>query len=75
MSYLYDYVGRAQQWALLAFHFVLPQLTLFDLSAKIVHEIWGPIPAWAMGELTLYGAVYTAAFLALAYAIFRRRAL
>jgi len=73
MSYLYDYVGRAQQWGLLALHFLVPQLTLFDLSAKIVHEIWPPIPAWAVWRLTLYGAGYTAVFLALAYLLFRRR--
>lgn len=54
----------------------VPQLTLFDLSGKLVHEnVWGPVSASAMGQLSLYAAVYTVVFLGIAHLLFSRRAI
>jgi ABC-type transport system involved in multi-copper enzyme maturation permease subunit len=84
MSTLYDYVDRLQQIAIILLHYVIPQLTLFDASAKVVHSsilddgatvLWPNLAAWALVQLTLYGAAYTALYLALAWLLFRRRPL
>jgi ABC-type transport system involved in multi-copper enzyme maturation permease subunit len=75
MSYIYDYISPLQQTFLLGVHFVVPQLSLFDLSAKVVHGIWPPIASWAMWGLTAYGAAYTVLYLSGTYLLFRRRAL
>jgi Cu-processing system permease protein len=75
MSYIYDYITPWQQSLLLGLHFLLPQLSLFDLSGKVVHAIWPPIASWAMWALTAYAAVYTALYLSGSYLLFRRRAL
>ena len=82
MSYIYDFLGGLQQKALMFMHFALPQLTLFDVSGKVVHgpsaldgsiEPWPPLAGWAVAQLTVYGAVYSALFLGAAYLLFRRR--
>ncbi|MDP2895922.1 MAG: ABC transporter permease subunit [bacterium] len=75
MSYIYDYTSAWQQTFLLGLHFVIPQLSLFDLSGKVVHGIWPPIASWAILALTAYGAVYTVLYLSGSYLLFRRRAL
>ncbi len=75
MSYIYDYITPGQQSLLLVLHFLIPQLSLFDLSGKVVHEIWPPIGAWAMWALTAYGAIYTSLYLSASYLLFRRRTL
>lgn len=84
MSTLYDYVGTVQQWAIVALHYIIPQMTLFDASAKVVHSmtladgstvLWPSLAPWALGALTLYGAAYTALYLGVAYFLFRRRPL
>ena len=75
MSYLYDYLNGVQQSLLLALHFIVPQLSLFDLSGKVVHEIWPPIASWALLALTAYGAAYTFVYLSASYLLFHRRAL
>ncbi len=75
LSYLYDYLNSLQQVLLLAIHFIVPQLSVFDLSGKVVHEIWPPIASWAVLMLTAYGAVYTLVYLSASYLVFRRRAL
>ena len=52
-------------------YYALPHLELFDIRERIIHN-WGVI-AWLpwLGAL-LYAGVYTAIFLALACAKFRR---
>jgi Cu-processing system permease protein len=84
MSVLYDYVDRVQQIAILALHYLIPQMTLFDASAKVIHsmvlddgvtELWPRLATWALVQLTLYGTAYTALYLGLAWLVFRRRAL
>lgn len=84
MSAAYDYVGPVQQWAITALHYLIPQLTLFDASSKVVHSmtlgdgttvLWPALEGWALGAMTVYAFVYTSAFLGLAYILFRRRPL
>jgi ABC-type transport system involved in multi-copper enzyme maturation permease subunit len=67
----------------------VPQMTLLDLSAKVVHanditekggqvvEVirWTPVAGWVLVQLTLYAAFYIALYLALAHRMFSRRAL
>ena len=57
-----------------AIYFALPHLELFDVRDLLVHN-WGTIPwgIWAGG--LGYAAVYTALFLGIACAIFRRKAI
>ncbi|MCA9429683.1 MAG: ABC transporter permease subunit [Candidatus Omnitrophica bacterium] len=54
----------------------VPQLTLFDLSGKLIHEnVWGPVPTWVILQLTLYAGVYLLLFLGVSQILFSRRAL
>jgi len=74
LSYIYDYVSAFGQAVLLFLNFIIPQLTLFDISSKVVHgNTWSPIEMWAMRDLTLYAGGYIVVFLGLSYVIFRRR--
>jgi len=76
LSSIYDYVNGVAQAGLLVINLLIPQLTLFDISSKVIHgDTWPPVQWWAMRDLTLYGLGYTVVFLALSYAIFRRRAI
>ena len=84
MSYVYDEVGAIEQKILLALHFLLPQLTLFDASAKVIHDtplpggggtLWPSIAPWAIAQLTLYGMIYTAIYLGATSWLLRRRPL
>jgi ABC-type transport system involved in multi-copper enzyme maturation permease subunit len=84
-----ELTSKLLKWIVLSLHFLIPQLTLFDASSKVVHSvsylqvdgqrvaqaIWGPIPAGTIVVLTLYAAVYSGIFLLLAYLLFRRKAL
>lgn len=76
ISFLYDYVSAVGKVALVVLNFIVPQLTLFDLSSKAVHaETWGPIGLTPMVVLTAYGLFFAAVYFALALLTFRRRAL
>jgi hypothetical protein len=81
MNMLYDYMDGFQRAVLLALHYIVPQTALFDASEKVVHSmdgakvIWGPLPAWTMWGLTVYGAFYALIFLGGAHFLFRRRTL
>lgn len=75
-SFLYEYVGGPGKVALRAITFLLPQLTLFDLSGKTIHaEAWPPLDASTMLQLTAYGLVFAMTYFGLAWFSFRRRAL
>ncbi len=64
------------QVALVVLNFVVPQLTLFDLSAKCVHaDSWRPVEFAPMVLLTAYGLFFAGLYLALALFTFRRRPL
>jgi ABC-type transport system involved in multi-copper enzyme maturation permease subunit len=81
MSEIYDYVGAAQRAFLLALHYIIPQLTLFDASAKVIHSVdegqvvWGPLSVRVMTTLTLYALAYMSLYLGLAWLFFRRKPL
>jgi len=62
------------QMVLRGFYFVLPQLHLFDLSKKEIHG-WDPVEIWVLAALTVYAAIYSAAFLAIGAYRFHRTAL
>lgn len=75
-SFLYDWVSEIGRVVLIVLNYVLPQLTLFDLSAKTVHaEAWEPLKAVVLFDLTAYGMVFVLLYGLLAYAWFRKRAL
>lgn len=75
-TYIYNLVGPLQRGVLLVLNYALPQLTLFDLSEKTVHdEIWRPLSLGLMSQLTLYGCAFAAVYFGLAMLAFRRRPL
>ena len=62
--------------------FVLPQLSLFDLGAKLTHSeflngewTWPSLEMSVMAQLTLYGLVFASVGFFWAFALFRRRPL
>lgn len=67
-------VAPWQQKLIAVAYWILPHLDLFDLSKRVIHN-WGPVPAWAAPAITLYGLLYAAIFLGLAYVRFRRQPL
>lgn len=73
MSYLWDVVGSVQRALIIGLHYLIPQLTLFDVSAKITHNIWAPLSMKSMMTLSVYGLVYSFIFLSMAYVLFRKR--
>lgn len=74
LSLIYENANAATKVVLSILNFAVPQLTLFDLSGKVVHgDVWGPIGFWAMRNLTLYALLYTTIFFVLSYLIFRKR--
>lgn len=81
MSYIYDGLPPVSRGVLVVLHFLIPQLTLFDASSRVIHSIsdgrlvWGPLPAGVVGALTAYGTAYILVFLGGAYLLFRRRPL
>lgn len=76
LDYVYDVAPPALQSVLLVINFVVPQFSLYDLSAKVVHaNAWGPIPGWVLWVLSGYTAAFLACFLGGAYLLFRRRPL
>ena len=73
---IYKETGTVGRGLMLVMNYVLPQLTLFDLSEKTIHaDAWAPLPFSVMAQLTLYGAAFAALYLGLAYLMFRRRPL
>jgi ABC-type transport system involved in multi-copper enzyme maturation permease subunit len=77
ISFLYDFANPGfERIGLLTLHWVLPHLSLYDLSEKITHsEAWGPVAAWALGLLTIYGSGFVLLFLGGSWWCFRRRPL
>jgi Cu-processing system permease protein len=67
-------LAEPQQTVLTALYYMIPHLELFDVRDLIIHN-WPLIP-WRIAALAaLYGAAYTAFFLALACWAFRRKSL
>lgn len=57
---------------LMALFYGLPHFNLFDLRQRLVHD-WGPAPGSAVAAVLLYGAVWTAILLVLAWLGYRRK--
>lgn len=75
-TYIYNLVGPAQRAILFVLNYALPQLTLFDLSEKTVHdEVWHPLSFGVMSALTAYGLFFATLYFAFAMISFRRRPL
>lgn len=53
---------------------LVPQYGLFDLGSRAANQGWGPAPAWVIGALLAYAAVYSSAMIAVGYWKFRRQA-
>jgi Cu-processing system permease protein len=74
LTSLYHRAGELGKLLLLTVNFAVPQLTLFDMSGKVVHQqAWDALPARVMLQLTAYGSAYVILFLLLAWLIFRRK--
>ena len=69
--YIHDELSGVSLRLAEAVYWVAPHLELFDLSKKVIHG-WPPIPAWVLAGMTLYGILYTAVFIVLGCARFRR---
>jgi len=75
-AFIYEWASGFGKALLLALNYVLPQLTLFDLSAKTVHsDTWPPLSFQTMAELTVYAGVFITVYTALAMLSFWRRPL
>ncbi len=73
---VYDYSSAAGKSLITALTWLLPQLSLFDLSEKVVHgDIWPSLPLPVLGQLGLYALIFTSVHLVLTWALFRRRPL
>lgn len=66
--------GRVGRILLRGSYYLLPQLSLFDLSKKVSYG-WKPIEGWAVGALLLYALVHIAVCLTVGTLRFRRQAL
>ena len=76
LTLIYGYVGTVGQWLLQGLNYLVPQISLFSLSAKVAHgDLWGPVSLGTMVTLTLYAASYVTVFLTVSYLLFRRRPL
>ncbi|MCG3199514.1 MAG: ABC transporter permease [Candidatus Omnitrophica bacterium] len=98
IDYIHDHVkdfGRVTETLSIgdlfmrALNFGIPQLSLFDLSGKVVHatdisntasglaEItrWQGVEPWVLGALTLYSGAFVLLYLGLAHLMFMRRPL
>lgn len=75
-AFLYDWVTGVGRGLLVVLNYLLPQLTLFDLSAKTVHaEFWPALSLATMSQLTAYAGVFVVVYMGLAMLSFRRRPL
>lgn len=64
--------GPAAGTALMVLYFACPHLELFDLRQRLIHG-WGPARWRTVAEVTLYGAIFAALFVLLAWLGYRRK--
>lgn len=62
------------QKLILVLNYIVPQLTLLDLSERAVHG-WDPLGLAILAQLVAYAIVFAAIYYAVAYQLFRRRPL
>ena len=58
--------------ALFIVYYALPHFELFDMRQRVVHE-WGAVPWPVLGGILLYGAVWIALLLSLAWLGYRKK--
>lgn len=76
LTYMYEFTSSAGRVGLLAMNYGIPQVSLFDLSAKATHaEHWGPLGWGVMAALTAYGLAFASVYTGAATLLFRRRPL
>jgi hypothetical protein len=57
---------------LLALYYALPHFELFDLRRRIIHD-WGPVAPGIFVQILLYGLLFIAIFLFLAWLGYRHK--
>ncbi len=76
VTYIFPDLTTVGRYLLTAFVYLVPQLQIFDLSAKATHGTdWPPLSLATMAMLTAYAAVYSSGFVGLSLLAFRRRSL
>ena len=76
INFMYDVSSTAAQWAFVILTYLIPQLSLFDLSEKTVHaEVWDPLSAVTVLQLTVYALAYILLFMTMAIVLFRKRSI
>lgn len=75
-TFIYHEMDAIGQRIVVALTWIIPQLTLLDLSDKAVHaEFWDAVPAGVIAQVTIYGLIYVLIYFAMAWFTFRRKAL
>jgi len=76
ITFIYEFMGLGGKTVLVVLNYILPQLTLFDLSGKILHSVqWPPLGWTTMAALTLYALLFSGVYYLFAILAFRRREL
>lgn len=78
VTLLSDYLDPIRLKIAIALLYIVPQLTLFDASGRVVHGREGRFDTMETGALIMmsgYGLFYVVLFLGLTYVLFRRKAL
>jgi ABC-type transport system involved in multi-copper enzyme maturation permease subunit len=68
----YEKAGEYTRAALRTINYIVPQLTLMDMTDKVVHD-WPPAPAWVIGFLVADALAFVIVFFSVSFLRFRRR--
>ncbi len=75
-TFVYYTLDQLGQWVIAFLTYLIPQFTLFDLSAKAVHaQQWEPLSLKVMMALTLYAGIYCLVFFVGSALLFKKKAL
>ena len=76
LTEMHDASGPVGQMTAKVLNILIPHLSLFNVSPKVVHgDFWAPLSFLVMTQLSLYAAFFASLFLGAAWLQFRRRAL
>jgi len=67
-------IGGVRGGIVYAIYYMVPHLEFFDIRQIVIHN-HGPVSVFAVGGATLYGGLYAAMLLTVAWGLFRRKAL
>jgi len=70
----YQTSSPAMQLLFKVLNWLVPQYHLFDLGSRAANVGWPTVPAWVIGFLALYAAVYSSSMLAISWSKFRKQA-